>query len=1711
MSSGAAGGGGATSPAASGPAGPLFEAQVGAHYLLTLLAGAPARGLPGAVVRGVAFQRAGECHPLDDVVVHAVGGDGQARTLEIQVKRTVTFAPGDQAFRDVVAQLARAVLALDRSHQRYQYAVAVARTSFRAAGPYQDVLRWARELEDAAVFMARVGRSGVGHEDMRRFVGTVRDHLTASGCVADDETVWEVLRRFQILAFDFAAPGSQSEELALERARSVLAEEDVDRGPALWAAVCERALRSDADGGAVDRARLVTELVQEGGFRLVGDRRDGPTRTTLTEEALLAARDLEGRVAGVGLARPDRLQAIRTAMDAGRYVEILGGPGVGKSGLLGMLVDEVLVSGRAVVLSPARTVAGGWRAFKAELGVSASPEAFLSDLASGGGATLFVDGLDFFEDAGRRATVTDLVRAAAAVPGVRVVVTARTGFDRDEPNWLPAGSLAALGRVPPVVVDELGETELEELRAVTPVLRALLDDDHPARDVARNLFRLSRLLEVEGPLDAIRTEVDLLERWWTTGDGPVGGRRERCRLVAALADAALAGSGLVDASGVDAGAVDELVARGTVRELGLDRIAFEHDVLREWAVAARLREDPARLDALALDRPVPPPLARAVELCARLELERGADGGTWSRLLGRLGQGAVHASWRRWALLSVLRSEAAGVLLDRAAPDLLADGGFLLRELIATALAVESEPLADVVARLGGDATAVPRGLAGPVNASWGRLVGWLLSVRADLPIGTVADVTRLFQAFSASMFFRDLLTPVIAAALDDWLEELEAARDHSPFKPDPPRFSGLRFHDLEALATVVRNAFFLMSLRVPDRARAYLARQADRRNSDAAIRDIMSFRGTLAQAAPGELADLTLAALMPAADSGPDGEPASRRSNEPFSFLEKSFHPTSPSQGPFLELLHASPSDGLRLVRGLVDRAVAWRVGGADPGVDGFALVFPDGPRKFPWTDTYYWSRRMYAGQALESALMALEAWAHARIEGGDAVEAVLADVIDGPGAPAAFLLVAVDLLISHWPSTRDAAVPFLGCPELLCADRDRHTRDNLPDVDLFGLGSLGLAAPAGRVTLADLRARPSRRFALEGLLGWFASPGQGDGRLRDLLEAAAGRLGEPEPGDTFAEPRFMASHALNSIDPANWRDVEGGRAYVPPPREADHLRALQRELEEPARDWDVDAAIQLALDDPGRSGPELAGRALEYARRLQARPAEETDGTERAFHTVVSAALLVARDGSDDLLEGAEGWVRDAFAEAVSGEGDVAGSTLRGGIRFNPGAIATLGVVHLWRRGRGDERAALLELAARDDPAAAHGVAAALGVVEALDARMLPAMLRCALVAQVHPNHRWDTPEEVKVAAASRRATVVADAVAAERGWLLEGAPEPDWPALPAPPIHLRGRRGIGGAGTSALAPEPPPPADHLRTQTAAVWLRLLAGGAADADGGWRIALVDAYRGQTALANGAGHDRDADLGTRSDEWNASFLPIMAGALARLEPGAAAKWLGEVIDVPDEAFFDIAENLVPALDQLHFGDGGLDLATAQALRLAVAERLLGTRGWGWERDRTEMSVEMRIGPAIAPLFFCRYSAFSKTSCYLLPPGVDRVAPFLPLLSRLVTDGPVPFTALLTISLLEVSPRTELAAFMLGCSLVWLERQPANRDLWVDHGMGARLVAWIRRVVDEEPAAGGAASPLRSTMDDVLARLVRAGISDAHHLEAELAVLRVAG
>jgi hypothetical protein len=151
----------------------------------------------------------------------------------------------------------------------------------------------------------------------------------------------------------------------------------------------------------------------------------------------------------------------------------------------------------------------GWLALRSVIGFDGTTRDLLSDIAGDGSAVLFVDNLDFYDDE-ERLTVIDLLREAAKVPGMSVIVAARRDFGVGEPCWLPADVINQLGRAEPVVIDELSDAETEELRNAAP--NSLLADSHPARQGARNLFRLSRLADLSSDAPVVRIEVEMAQQ-----------------------------------------------------------------------------------------------------------------------------------------------------------------------------------------------------------------------------------------------------------------------------------------------------------------------------------------------------------------------------------------------------------------------------------------------------------------------------------------------------------------------------------------------------------------------------------------------------------------------------------------------------------------------------------------------------------------------------------------------------------------------------------------------------------------------------------------------------------------------------------------------------------------------------------------------------------------------------------------------------------------------------------------------------------------------------------------------------------------------------------------------------------------------------------------------------------------------------------------------
>ncbi len=660
-------------------------------------------------------------------------------------------------------------------------------------------------------------------------------------------------------------------------------------------------------------------------------------------------------------------------------------------------------------------------------------------------------------------------------------------------------------------------------------------------------------------------------------------------------------------------------------------------------VGSLIDEDHARLSGLDLSAPVSPGIARGIEFAGRLALETRQDCTAWLNLLCRLSLAGAHGSWRRQGLLAIARSEIALELLERCSAVLLVNGGALFTELSTAIAAVETVPTADLYTAMKMETgKPIPRSPRTNTTGTGVLLLRWVLQHPQEVPIQAIGAVIDLIEILIPLLRMVPTFAGPTATMLFDWLGQLDL-RDVEVTIPTHAEAGRMDSHARRRMVEELRTMALLLSAHAPENAKAYLREIAAECDSYK-VKAIRPMSATLATIAPVELSALITSSLH---------EKRERKFSYgisdgcAFSHADSDYLPASPAQPPFLDLLTVSPQHGLTLVRELVDAAVEYHSNGTEPGENGYTVVLDDGSRFFPWKQTYFWSRDQAREYSAASALKALEAWGHDRLDACEPVEAVLDDILGPPRSCAAYLLVAIDLLISHFPKTRDALVPFLASPDLLAVERHRGGHDQMDSGGRFVIGD----EPSGRVTLADLRARPSRRATLESVLSAYLTDDVPANTLRDRLRATVAALESYGEHADFGDPTFMGPHALNVLDPANWVDVEGGRAYQPPAVEAAHLERLSARVGDMARNSGMDARIQLAIDGSEYATAETARDAIEYAAG-DLPDGTDTDALKSRSTRLIATAMLVARDGDDSLLDANEVWIREVIGRALSAE---------------------------------------------------------------------------------------------------------------------------------------------------------------------------------------------------------------------------------------------------------------------------------------------------------------------------------------------------------------------------------------------------------------------------------------------------------------------------
>lgn len=1060
-----------SSPYSTGGGGTHLEARVAASCLAAILCEGAIRGLPGEFATRVLSQRAAFGDPLDDIIVDGVHSDGRPTQLHLQIKNKLTFTEKDSEWVGVLQRAWETVSKEGFDPTCHRVGVGIGVFNARVEQHYQSIFTWAAHSADSGHFFERIEQGDYSHQDKQSFVATVKMVLEthAKRAVTNDE-IWRFLKAFVIVHYDFqSGPASRDAPNVIDRLKGILPPERRNQASQIWDHLVAKAGEMIPVGGGATRDTL-SEALKSDGLPIGAAPSFWKDILALQLESLRALKDIKSDIHGLKLHRAGTYERVRAALADGRFVQIDGKPGTGKSAILKEIAEESARNGPVLIFKDVRIRPKGWSAHAHDLGVSSDIATLLREFACAGEPILFIDGIDKITDPAAQLTVNDVLRTIANDDGLaawRVLVTIREQNLKHLETWLDSDALKKLP-LRTVAVDALSAAELGLVANEFPRLRPLLAQSSGPDVILRRPFFLNALLNLASNNDGAKlpaTEVELLGLWWILGGADrkdFSPAQHRRNVLLALAERLCsAPNTAISIRDLSPEPLEELKSAGVLRDKGLGHtVVFTHDIYEEWTLCEYLIGRQSNVAQVLRGAGEPDILIRPIQLLGAHILETESTPDPWKGLLVSVSDATLRPVWQRTVLTSCLQSTRTTQLLQKLTDYLFANDAEQLRKLLLamTTIEVLPNPLflnEQLTPNLKPEERAqYARISAIPKALTWVRFLDWLMPYMATLSPALIPDVLPVFKTWQENYSGHKVRhCRQIGEICYGWLREIEDSSHSGDFRQYRSPFGGA-LAGREAEKDV--RALFLSSVGdVPERATEYLRKWAADRHVHMVQSEILKNCAALVKHLPSELVDFLLAALLEKPDEDEDADPFGSHRHYLLRELgiadHQDFYPASPVQPPFLILLRLHPEQGLRLIRGLCNHSVSiWRMaieqgerwpGPATPVP--ISLTFPWGSQVF-WGDghVYGWFRGVWGNHAVESALMALEQWALERLDKGAPFEDVFRKAIEANDAVAA-LGIGVSLCLAHPEASLQYAFPLVTCPYLWGWDIARVVQD--------------------------------------------------------------------------------------------------------------------------------------------------------------------------------------------------------------------------------------------------------------------------------------------------------------------------------------------------------------------------------------------------------------------------------------------------------------------------------------------------------------------------------------------------------------------------------------------------------------------------------------------------------------------------------------------
>jgi hypothetical protein len=693
-------------PKVTGGGGFVFENEVCAHYLATMLSNGQPFGPAFGVIKKVAFQTKVDGWFLDDVLLTMSADKGESR-ISLSVKDRPVLE-NKALLSEFAAECWSQFLHSDGvvfDPQRDLLGLAIPPTHGSAGGEVDELLQLAatQSSSDLSRRLLLPKWTSPAKKDLwNRFA--CPDGLAQKYGVSSERT-GELLKCVRIIQFDFRRPVSRDTQMAITICQGLLESGSPTEAAALWAEL--RAIADDARprSGTFDLQDLLRKLASRYPLRSVPEFRADWEQ--MKGHTLAALAGVPATIGGrLTLPRRPLLDGLQHEVTSHRAVILIGSSGYGKT-VLAKAWAEARTANSPVLWFNAATFDEPNFASVEQRWTLAHRFTEFAKSVSSPAAYVVIDGVDRLSSEEAFGNLRALLSALSLndeQAAWRVVMTC-------QPEEWPRVQVRLLGLDLPkawmsVVVRELDPTELEPVLNDFPQLRHLLLQRHlkPLLLNPKTLDVLASGIVRQAPLDVARWvgESDLIKWFWETRVSRPPNGPQRSAFLQILgerqADELQPETSMSRLQDIDLDPLDSLVHDGLC-SIGDERLRFTHDMYGDWARERVLLSQGVDLSTYLLSRASSPLWNRAVRLFGLHLLEQYDTTDEWRSAMVSLGSPTARPDLIQDLLLeAVVIAADSESLLEKVWLDLRQEDGRLLRRLLGRFLHVATLPNPIVVA-----------------------------------------------------------------------------------------------------------------------------------------------------------------------------------------------------------------------------------------------------------------------------------------------------------------------------------------------------------------------------------------------------------------------------------------------------------------------------------------------------------------------------------------------------------------------------------------------------------------------------------------------------------------------------------------------------------------------------------------------------------------------------------------------------------------------------------------------------------------------------------------------------------------------------------------------------------------------------------------------------------------------------------------------------